>query len=355
MSRSLPLAWLRLGMAVAAGLAITACASPGSDGGNAKSSWLDPMRSGSLIYTGVSPSAAESRTALASAQVCCDSLSELRFEPLNIKQSKLFSVDSSSQAFVFNSGKSFVRAFSIPEELERGTVTLEAVAGATVFVPTVLMLDRDFRVTRAIDSSSFEYTPAGFMEPQRLRGRFLLDRRRGSELAEEKYLVVFTTDTDLRGSTRMISEARLYARVRGLADPRLPDPVADHAATGVFRLSVGDLETGAQTATGSLAGGAYPERYVAGAGAGVAAVKTKPTRTPIEPAPRTQPEAQPRSTKAAPASEPMLRETQGMYDTMIRDAVTSGNMDRAWRLVQEAERAGSTSARQTFLQAVEKK
>jgi maltose operon protein len=40
---------------------------------------------------------------------------------------------------------------------------------------------------------------------------------------------------------------------------------------------------------------------------------------------------------------------------MIRDAVASGNMDRAWRLVQEAERAGSTSARQTFLEAVEKK
>jgi maltose operon protein len=51
----------------------------------------------------------------------------------------------------------------------------------------------------------------------------------------------------------------------------------------------------------------------------------------------------------------MLRETQAMYDSMIRDAVASGNMDRAWRLVQEAERAGSTTARQTFLQAVERK
>jgi maltose operon protein len=224
-------------------------------------------------------------------------------------------------------------------------------------VPTVLILDRDFQVTRAIDSSSFEYTPAGFMEPQRLRGQFLLDRRRGSELADEKYLVVFTTDKDLRGSTQMISEARLYARVRGLADPRLPDPVADHAATGVFRLGVGDLETGAQAASESRAGSGDAERYVAGAGAGAgaAAAKPKPTRTPVEPSPRPQPQVQPSPTKSAPTSEPMLRETQAMYDTMIRDAVTSGNMDRAWRLVQEAERAGSTTARQTFLQAVEKK
>jgi maltose operon protein len=51
----------------------------------------------------------------------------------------------------------------------------------------------------------------------------------------------------------------------------------------------------------------------------------------------------------------MLHETQVMYDGMIRDAVATGQMDRAWRLVQEAERAGSTTARQTFLKAVERK
>jgi maltose operon periplasmic protein len=51
----------------------------------------------------------------------------------------------------------------------------------------------------------------------------------------------------------------------------------------------------------------------------------------------------------------MLSETRGMYDRLIRESVQSGDMDRAWRLVQEAERAGSTSARATFIQAVEQK
>jgi maltose operon protein len=51
----------------------------------------------------------------------------------------------------------------------------------------------------------------------------------------------------------------------------------------------------------------------------------------------------------------MLSETQAMYDRMIRESVASGDMDRAWRLVQEAERAGSTSARRTFVDAVERK
>jgi maltose operon protein len=51
----------------------------------------------------------------------------------------------------------------------------------------------------------------------------------------------------------------------------------------------------------------------------------------------------------------MLSETQAMYDQMIRDAVRDGQMDRAWRLVQEAERAGSTTARDTFVKSVEQK
>lgn len=51
----------------------------------------------------------------------------------------------------------------------------------------------------------------------------------------------------------------------------------------------------------------------------------------------------------------MLSETRAIYDRMIRQSVASGDMDRAWRLVQEAERAGYTTARQVFLDAVAKK
>jgi maltose operon protein len=322
---------------------------------SSKDSWLDPLESSSPIYTDVSPSAAESRAALNAAPICCDSLAELRFEPLDIERTKYYPINNSAQAFRFSTGKSFVRAFRLPDQLERATVTLSAIAGATVFVPTILILDEEFRVSRSIDSSNFAYTPAGFMEPQRLRGRFHFDRRRGGELAAERYFVVFTTDADLRGSTQMISEARLYARSRGLADPGLPDPVADHAATGVFRVSVGDLETITRGNTDYVDERREAERYVAPAVAAPAA--------PAEPAPRTAPRAARQTPPppapvpaTAPAGEmPMLSETQAMYDKMIRDAVRNGQMDRAWRLVQEAERAGSSSARDTFLKAVERK
>jgi maltose operon periplasmic protein len=323
--------------------------------GTAQDTWLSPMESRSPMYTAVSPSAAESRAVLDAAPICCDSLAQLRFTPLDVTGTRFHEIDASSQAFDFASGKSLLQAFEIPDKLERATLTFDAIARATVFVPTVLVLNRDFKVSRAIESGNFKYTPGGFMEPQRLRGRVYLDRRPGGPLADEKYLVVFTTDRDLRGATRMISEARLYARARGLADPGLPDPLVAHAATGVFRLAVGDLETSARATRDYVRQQRRAKRYVAAPAAAPVAAGTAPAQpvatkpaTPVRP-PSSRVVRQPRP----PA--PMLPETQAMYDRMIEESVSAGDMDRAWRLVQEAERAGSTSARVTFVSAVEKK
>lgn len=326
----------------------------GGCGGTQGRPWIASMTSGSPMYTAVSPSAAASREILNAAPICCESLSGLRFTPIDLKSTQFHEINASSQAFRFSTGKSLVQGLVIPDELERATLIIDAIAGATVFVPTVLVLDRDFQVSRAIDSGNFKYMPAGFMEPQRLRGSFLLDRRQGSKLAGEKYLVVFTTDKDLKGSTQMISEARLHARSRGLADPGIPDPVAEHAATGVFRLRVAELETGVRSTTDYVDQRQGADRYVTGETATRTAPPAAWAPVPVEPKPAPRPRAA-APAPVAPPAQPMLRETQAMYESMIRDAVASGNMDRAWRLVQEAERAGSTTARETFIQAVEKK
>ena len=140
---------------IAVAVTVAGCAGSGKNG------WLDPMESSSPIYTDVSPSAAESRAILNAAPICCDSLAELRFESLDVEKARFFPVNSSSQAFDFTTGKSLVRAFRLPDSLERATVTLSAVAGATVFVPTVLILDEDFRVSRSIDSATSSIHPRG--------------------------------------------------------------------------------------------------------------------------------------------------------------------------------------------------
>ena len=318
-------------------LAISGCSSSGS------SSWLAPMESSSPIYTGVAENAAESLQALQSAKVCCDRLDQIRYQPLETNKTRYYEFNAQSPAFEFATGKSFVQAFEIPANLDRATITIDAIAGKTVFVPTVLILNDRFQATRAVDSSRFRYTPASFMEPQRLTGDFYIDRTRSGSLAKDRYFLVFTTDRDLDGSTQMISELRLYRRAHALADPATPNPVAQHAASGVIRLKTSDLELASRPAGSYVSEQDSARRYVE-------PVATIPQGKETAPAPLAP-------SKPAPGQgqQPMLSETQALYDRMIREAVANGDMDRAWRLVGEAERAGSSSARRTFVEAVEQK
>lgn len=326
-------------------LLVSGCSTSGSS-----SSWMDTMAAKSPVYTGIATDAGESLRTLSSARVCCESLDQIRFEPLSTNKTRFYEIGTGSPAYRFSTGKSFFQAFRIPNNLDRATIRVEAIAGGTVFVPTVLVLDSAFRVTRAIESEYFRYTPAGFMEPQRLKGELHIDRTRRGALVDETYFLVFTTDEDLRGETEMISEARLYAQARGLADPGLPDPVAKHAATGVIRVSTRDLEMSQKSTKRYVSEQQSAGRYVA-----PAAVATTPRPSGKTTAPAAPPPSKSAGERSSGGQQGMLRETQEIYDRMIRESVSNGDMDRAWRLVQEAERAGSPTARRTFLDAVERK
>lgn len=54
-------------------------------------------------------------------------------------------------------------------------------------------------------------------------------------------------------------------------------------------------------------------------------------------------------------SEPMLNDTESYFNKAIKDAVAKGDVDKALKLLDEAERLGSTSARSTFISSVKGK
>ena len=51
----------------------------------------------------------------------------------------------------------------------------------------------------------------------------------------------------------------------------------------------------------------------------------------------------------------MMKETEDLYNGMIKKAVQSGDYEKAMSLVAEAQRAGSSSAKQTFIDAIKAK
>ncbi|CNK25077.1 maltose regulon periplasmic protein [Yersinia aldovae] len=68
---------------------------------------------------------------------------------------------------------------------------------------------------------------------------------------------------------------------------------------------------------------------------------------------------QPAAVAAAPqptkVAEPMLSETENYFNQAIKDAVKAGDVDKALKLLNEAEYLGSTSARKTFISSVKGK
>jgi maltose operon protein len=64
---------------------------------------------------------------------------------------------------------------------------------------------------------------------------------------------------------------------------------------------------------------------------------------------------------AAPApvpekpAEPMLNDTERYFNNGIKQAVKAGDIDKALKLMNEAEKLGSTTARKTFISSVKGK
>jgi maltose operon protein len=62
-----------------------------------------------------------------------------------------------------------------------------------------------------------------------------------------------------------------------------------------------------------------------------------------------------RSGSSVPDPSTMFPETEEMYNRLIRQSVDAGDVDKAWRLVQEGEKAGSVTVRRTFIRALDRK
>jgi len=87
-----------------------------------------------------------------------------------------------------------------------------------------------------------------------------------------------------------------------------------------------------------------------------AAIERRPPFNPVRAAPAAAP-AQAPTPAPAPAAkrEPVLNDTENYFNEGIKQAVASGNIDKALKLLNEAESLGSTSARATFISSVKGK
>ena len=235
-----------------------------------------------------------------------------------------------------------VAAYSVPANIGELTLTLtsEVNKQTSVFAPNVLILDQNMTPSAFFPSSYFTYQEPGVMSADRLEGVMRLTPALGQQ---KLYVLVFTTDKDLQQTTTLLDPAKAYAKGVGNAVPDIPDPIARHTTDGLLKLKV-KTSSSSSVLVGPLFGSSGPGPVTVGNTAAPAVTYAAPAAAVAAPAPQ-----------PVKKSEPMLNDTESYFNQGIKDAVAKGDVDKALKLLDEAERLGSTTARSTFISSVKGK
>ena len=136
---------------------------------------------------------------LAQTTVCCDSPEELTYRELASRVDLPILMDDQDPVYEFESGKSYVEAFSLPQSTTNALLQIDSLVGKqvvteipTVVFPMVTLVDSNFKEIVTLDQLSYEFD--------------------NSMLGQRKLRVVVTIDdryTDVRYALIHTSEDRL--------------------------------------------------------------------------------------------------------------------------------------------------
>ncbi|ABS46021.1 MULTISPECIES: maltose operon protein MalM [Yersinia pseudotuberculosis complex] len=291
-----------------------------------------------LALGGTAPLAVQAASTISPANVSIaptisiTTLQQLPWQPLVPPVTQDIQLTAGSPHISQGEVEGAVAAFALPADRGSLEVTLSSLlTDKQLFTPSVLVLDEQMRPAAYYPSSYFTYEKAGIMINDRLQGVMKLTPALGQK---QIYLLVYTTRDDLKKTTQLLDPAKAYAQGVGNAVPDIPDPIVNHSPTGTLRIKVTS-----EQGMGNIM---------------IGLIQSAPTSAPVVVGSSIQPVAAPQSEPAKPAA-PMLGETENYFNQAIKDAVKAGDVDKALKLLNEAEHLGSTSARKTFIGSVKGK
>ncbi|GLS91249.1 hypothetical protein GCM10007916_23180 [Psychromonas marina] len=269
-------------------------------------------------------------SALQRAPLCCESLSTLDYHPI-VEPGKFdFTVTEESTAFKFSTGKSFVQGFTLPKANGVINVTISAPIVTSVFVPTALILDEQYKPMQVYGSETIKYDASSLLNVDRFFGEIALPAQ-FSDGRQAKYLLILTTDEAMQNTTEL---AEPYAPAESLGRTDIVsriylDKPIPHTATGVFRLAL-DYLPSSQHSANTMIQQTSNDVSQKQADAVLVQDKTTVAKVTIQP------------------------ETEAMFIGLIDQAVKNGDSTKALQFVDEAELAGSTKARDALFEAMKK-
>ncbi|MGH8755761.1 MAG: MalM family protein [Burkholderiales bacterium] len=148
------------------------------------------------------------RSELETAAVCCERYEQFYFQPLKLGATESVTIDRSSPTFLFDGGKSYFKAFSLPVAgkpyfviVSSYFVDKEKRSGEPyIFSPVVMLLDANYRVTRMIDQGIVNPIEAG---NSMNHATFEMEIAINPRAADERFMVIYTTAALLNQMTEL--------------------------------------------------------------------------------------------------------------------------------------------------------
>lgn len=267
--------------------------------------------------------------------LCCDSLSELNYQVITDPSKFDFVITSQNEAFNFTTGKSFVKGIALPETDGAINIAVSSPMVASVFVPTILILDEQHKPLQLYSEETIKYDSGSLLKVDRLFANIELPAT-FADGRHAKYLLILTTEKAMQGTTKLAPPKQSAAEI-GRADlvyKMYNNEPLQHTATGVVRLAFDYKPSSRASATGIVAeastGSKKAQSMVAAEGIEVTTVA------------------------GAVINNSIQAESEAMFLTLIEQAVKNGDNKKALRFVEEAERAGSVKARDALIKAMKK-
>ncbi len=261
-------------------------------------------------------------------------LQKLAWQSVNTNAKQTVTLNHASIQLNQGNIQGAVAALALPANHGALEITLSSlIKDRQVYSPNVLVLDEQFRPAAFYPSHYFTYQQPSIMSADRLEGTLKLTPALGQQ---QIYMLIYTTHTDLQTSTEMVDPAKAYAQGVGNAVPNIPNPIAHHTDTGTLTLKVKSERDAGNILIGHAFTVSEPKAVTVGS-------------TQLNTVPSGQPSS------IAPETKSVLGDTEQYFNDAIKKAIKSGDIDKALKLLDEAERLGSPSARETFIKMVKNK
>jgi maltose operon protein len=272
---------------------------------------------------------------LEQAILCCDSLSELSYSLISNPGKFDFVITSQNEAFNFTSGKSFVKGIALPTSDSAIKISISSPIVSSVFVPTILILDAQYKPLRLYGEESITYDSGSLLNVDRLFADIELPAV-FEDGRHAKYLLILTTESAMQGKTRLAlpdASAAEIGREDLIYKLHNNKPLA-HTATGIVRL-------------------AFDYRPSSKIFAKEIVIKKPISSEKAQSIVPVQKAAESVSAEEV-INNAIQPESEAMFIELIEQAVEDGDYKKAMRFVVEAERAGSSKARDALFDAANK-